>query len=42
MMVIINYWGNEMTLNELKFVVAVAQERSFRRADYCGINHPIF
>ena len=41
MMVIINYWGNEMTLNELKFVVAVAQERSFRRAaEKCFVTQP--
>ena len=41
MMVIINHWGNEMTLNELKFVVAVAQERSFRRAaEKCFVTQP--
>lgn len=41
MIVTINYWSKDMTLNELKFVVAVAQERSFRRAaEKCFVTQP--
>ncbi len=41
MIITINHRGNDMTLNELKFVVAVAQERSFRRAaEKCFVTQP--